>query len=483
MILAIDIGTSSAKAARFSGSGECELLAEEPLAAIPPSEPLAGEIDAGAWASALAALARRLLADGSRPEAVAISGNGPTLLPVDAAGRPLHPALSWMDRRPAAEAAEASLAAGASIDASFCLPKALWFLRRRPELYERTAAFLSCPEYAAMLLSGERLSVVPAGYEKHYGERPSLEALGLDPAKFPPRVLPGASAGSVSAAGEAATGIRRGTPVFLAGPDFLAAILGTATTVPGRACDRAGSSEGINLCARSGVADPRLISVPHLVRPYANVSGSISSSGQALDWFKRASGQAEAGYEELFEELAASPPGARGLLFLPYLAGERSPIWDPLARGAFVGLGLEQGRAEMTRAVAESTALAMRDVIEVMEESGAPVGELRVSGKPGRSRAWNRIKADATGRPILLPRFAEAELFGCLCFALAGLGRSSSAAAAAEELVETGELFEPDPAARGLYDELFAAYREAYRALKPVFARLGRTASRERGEG
>ncbi|PKL06314.1 MAG: hypothetical protein CVV53_04885, partial [Spirochaetae bacterium HGW-Spirochaetae-9] len=165
-------------------------------------------------------------------------------------------------------------------------------------------------------------------------------------------------------------------------------------------------------------------------------------------------------------------PGADRLLFLPYLSGERAPLWNPDARGAFVGLTLNHGRTQMGRAVLESTAYAMRDVIETMESLGGRVAELRVTGNPARNSVWNQVKADITGRPLVVPRFPHAELLGDLCLALTALGEYAGPAEAAEILVAMERIHEPDPSLRALYDEMFGLYRETYRALKPVFADL-----------
>jgi xylulokinase len=480
MILAIDIGTSTVKGALFSESGACEARLDLPVTMRVDEDPAIHEVSAEDWLEALKAIASRLLAGRGAPEAVAISGNGPTLVPVGADGRPLHPALTWMDRRASAEAEEAGAAVGFRLDSSFNLPKALWFKRRKPALYEATDAFMSCPEFLCRVLTGESRTIVPASYEKYYGDGPTLAALGLEASKFPPFTRPGLLCGEATAAGEKATGIPRGTKVVASGPDFLAALVGTATTRPGRACDRAGTSEGINLCALKGTSDRRLLSVPHIVEPFANISGTISASGKAVDWFKQASGCGGEGYEDFFEDICRSLPGAGKLVFLPYLSGERSPIWDPSARGVFIGLTLAHGRKEMSRAVVESTAYAMRDVIEVMEEAGAGVSELRVTGSPGKSPVWNQIKADVTGRPIALPAFEDAELLGDLCFGLAALGRCASPAEAAERLVRISRVYAPDPETKPLYDELFGVYRETYEALKPVFKRLERAPTMER---
>lgn len=480
MILAIDIGTSTVKGALFSDSGAVEGLHRVAVAMGADLDPAVHESSPAEWVRAVREICSRLLPGRGGLDALAISGNGPTLLPVDAEGEALHPALTWMDRRAQEEAKELSAAVGFPVDSSFSLPKALWFKRRRPEIYARTAAFLSCPEYLVRVLTGETMSIVPEGYEKHYGDSETLELLGLDREKFPVFARPGGLAGASTAAGERRTGLPRGTRVVASGPDFLAALIGTATTRPGRACDRSGTSEGINLCALRGVRDRRLLSVPHVIPPYANISGTVSASGKAVDWFKEASGRGGEDFEVFFDDIRQAPPGADRLIFLPYLSGERAPMWDPLARGVFIGLTLAHGGREMSRAVVESTAFAMRDIIEVMEESGALVKELRITGRPGRNAVWNQIKADITGRPLLLPRFEDAELLGDLCFALVALGRHRDAAEAAEELVKIDRVFEPDSSLKSLYDELFSAYRAAYGALKPIFGRLNDIPGAER---
>jgi len=483
------------KSAAFTAAGRVLAEKADSVPLLDSGDPLIHEIDPQVWIRTARGLIAGLLRDAARKlargdssalEAISVSGNGPTLLALDAAGRPLIPAMSWLDRRAGAEALEASAAAGMEIDSSFVLPKVLWIKRHRPEIYGRTKAFISCPEYLYFMLTGEALTIVPEGYEAYYSEPALLEKLDIDPAKFPPPVRPGERSAPLSPAGCAAFGlgdIQKGGVIkaVAAGPDYLAALVGTGTTAPGRACDRAGTSEGINLCALHGVDDRRLISVPHIVRPYFNISGLISTTGAALAWWKsnaeKLSGRAVS-YEQLFETLAHVPAGARGLIFLPYLTGERSPIWDSGARGAFIGLDLNQGADEMGRAVLESSAFAMRDVISAMEEDGASVNELRITGKPARSHIWNQIKADITGKPIIVPRFEDAELPGDLAFALCALGRAGSLADAAESLALPAGTFEPDQTKISLYDELFAAYTAAYTGLKPVYARLGSAQSR-----
>ena len=285
--------------------------------------------------------------------------------------------------------------------------------------------------------------------------------------------------GSVTAAGEALLGIPRGVPVVSGGPDFVVSLLGTATVRTGRACIRSGTSEGVNVVWPTAIADPRLLSLGHVVPGLFNISGYVSTSGKALEWFRRITGQTSLDYGELFHRIESVPPGSRGLLFLPYLTGERAPLWDPHARGAFLGLTLSHGLAEMTRAVAESTGFAIRDVMEVMVEDGLSIQDLRITGAPSRSPVWNQLKADITGHRIQAPTILDSDLAGDACLALFALGDYPSLADASEAMVSMGTTYEPRTQYRLRYDELFAAYRQAYQGLKTIFPTLSATRSAE----
>ncbi|HET6488041.1 MAG TPA: FGGY-family carbohydrate kinase [Spirochaetia bacterium] len=485
MLLVFDVGTTALKGALFTRGGQMHGRAERPLALIPSADPLVQECDALEWVSALREVVAELLGaradrSGGRIEgpiqAVVVSGNGPTLVAVDGSGQPVAPAMTWMDRRGTEEAAIVSRKAGGPVDATFYLPKALWLFRNRPDLYERTTHFLPCPEFLSFLMTGEALTFLPAPQFARYIWGPSLiAAVGMDPTRFPPFVSCGTKIGSVTETGEARLGIPRGVPVVAGGPDFVVSLLGTATVRTGRACIRSGTSEGVNVVWPTAIADPRLLSLGHVIPGLFNISGSISTSGKALEWFRRLTGETRLAYEEIFRRIEEVPPGARGLLFLPYLTGERAPLWDASARGAFLGLSLSHGLPEMTRAVAESTGFAIRDVMEVMTEDGLSIRDLRITGTPSRSPVWNQIKADITGHPILAPAILDSDLAGDASLALFALGDYPSLVDASEAIVSMGTTYEPRSQYRSRYDELFSAYRQAYQGLKMIFPTLSAT--------
>jgi xylulokinase len=495
MLFVVDIGTSTFKAALIGLDGSCAGFVSLAL----NTDEAGYETDPAGWLRAFTMTASRL-GSLARVEAIVLSGNGPSLVPVTGepairAGELILPtgqARLWLDRRASAEAERVSAIMGDFVDPSFFFPKALALKNREPELYEKTRRFLYSPEYLAYALTGEARTVLPSGgFERWYWTQEALEQAGLDPDKFPPFAAPGDCIGTVSAAVAARFGLEPGTRVFAGGPDFFVAILGAGVTQPGQACDRSGSSEGINVCTAERIIDRRLMSYGHPVRPYWNLSGIISTTGKALSWVKSLVGMGDLSYPAFYRLAASAGAGAGGLVFLPYLAGERAPIWDPKARGVFLGLSLSSGKAELARAVAEGVCFALRDTVETLEECGAAVEDLRVTGGPAESGFLNQIKADVSGRPVLVsgPVYREAargvpvasqaghfpaELLGLAVIGAASLGNYGSFAEASRAMTRVEQSFYPDTAQKARYDELFGIYRGLYRSLKPQFEALSK---------
>lgn len=484
MIAAYDIGTTVLKGALLSEEGEFLAFSSRKLEMINTGKPGYYEADPHQWKQAVNEITTENLAavgPGSDVRAAIISGNGPTLVPVSHSGEFLSPVMSWMDRRGTAETARIKEVSGRYLDPTFYLPKALWLAKNRPDVYAETGHFLSCPESLLFWLTGEAVTVLPGShFLQYFWDKKLLGDLGLDSDKFPEFTKPGKLTGTVSAAGALASGLPQGMPVISAGADFIVSLLGTGAVYPGRACDRAGTSEGINLCTEITISDPRLMWYGHVVEPWYNISGIISTSGRAFDWIKDVTGAGSLRNDELDAEADQARPGADRLLFLPYLTGERAPLWDPNARGAFIGLGLNHTRKEMVRAVLESVGFAMRDVIEVMAEHGAQIDDLRITGGPSKSALWNQIKADITGKNLLVPESTESELLGDLALALYGLGDTDNLAETADSIVKISKIYEPRKENRGLYEDMFELYRGSYNGLKNIFSNLARKENEEK---
>jgi xylulokinase len=370
---------------------------------------------------------------------------------------PAAPARLWLDRRAVEAAEQVSEACGDFVDASFFLPKALDIKTNEPSLYEKTNYFLGCPELLAFALTGEARTVFPSdGFERWYWNDSILERLCLKKEKFPPFIRPGETFGGLIPGLAARFGFTPDIPVIAGGPDFFAAILGCGAVKPGLACDRAGTSEGINACTEKFVADSRLMCYGHPVKPFWNLSGIVSTTGKAVQWGRDLLGLET--YDEFFALAETAQAGAGGLVFLPYLAGERAPVWNPSARGMLRGLGLSAGRAEFARSVLEGIGFAIRDIIEIMEKMGTGLDELRVAGAVSGSGLLNRIKADITGKPVLVPRHKETELLGLAVIGSCALGKYASFTEAAGALVHIDKTHLPDGNNAMLYDELFEKY-------------------------
>jgi len=471
MILAYDIGTSFLKGALVTPAGKILTRAQVPVRMAQTRDPEWFECDANTWLSGMALVTAQLgLRGKGRIRGVVVSSNGPTLVPVDGDCEPLDHAITWMDRRADEESEIIAEFSDSPVDPSFYLPKAFWIMRHKPDLYERTRYFLPCAEFVSFFLTGNAARIIPTPlFKDFFWNEGAIASLRMDQDKFPPFAEPGDIQGTVSVRAEETLGIPAGLPVIAGGPDFIMSILGTASIAAGRACDRAGTSEGVNLCWSAPVRDTRVLCFPHVARGFYNVSAMLSTSGSALDWAARTLGYHKTDMDGLMKEAQSAEPGAGRLLFLPFLTPERFPIWDPHVRGAFLGLTLQHGRREMLRAVMESTAFAVRSVIEIMESNGCQVAELRVSGAQSRNPLWCQARADVTGKKVLLPEQEDAELVGNACVGFFGLEEFDTLPTACERLVRFQKTFHPNPETRRIYDDLYGIFTKACAGLGDLF--------------
>ena len=478
MLLTIDIGTSVFKSAVWDFDGNRLAFAAVPLS-ISLSDGLRHETDSGQWLQAFEDCCRSLGAEISLSavEAVVISGNGPSMTPIFGAPSlegpqksapgfaaqnwqvPAAPVRLWLDRRAMESAAQVSALLGGFVDASFYLPKALDIKTNELELYSQTKYFLGCSEFLAYALTGEARTVFPSdGFERWFWDDTALDHFGLDREKFPRFIRPGETFGGLVPSLAARFGFTANIPVISGGPDFFAAILGSGVVQPGQVCDRAGTSEGINVCTVSRITDRRLMSYRHPISQFWNLSGIVSTTGKAIEWGGSLLGLET--FDDFFSLAENAGAGAGGLVFLPYLAGERAPVWDPSARGVLRGLGLSTGRPEFARSVLEGICFAICDIITIMEEAGAVVSELRVAGNASGSAILNQIKTDITGKQVLVLRQKEAELLGLAIIGACALGKYTSFSEAASALVQVESRFLPDANTTALYEDLFREYRK-----------------------
>jgi xylulokinase len=477
VVLGIDVGTTDTKAGLVTLDGRLVALARanHPLRMGP--EAGVAEQDPEAWWSATVAAVRELLERAPADvRAIAVDGHGPTLTAVDAAGRPTRPAITWLDTRAGGELDELAAVSGLRGWALGVLPAALHVERHEPGVAAGTRWYLNTWEFLALRLSGVAAATLVPGQPNPAA--PPVLAAGIPADRVPPSVAAGDVLGGLTPDAAAATGLAAGTPVVAGMVDAFASFHGAGMLDPGDAMDAGGTAGGF------GVYTDRLVDVPGAFctpAPLAGrfiVGGAFAATGKALDWFREqivdgggagATGAAPS-IETMIAEAAAVPAGADGIVFLPYLAGERSPLWDPSARGAFAGLTLAHTRGHLVRAILEAAALAVRHLARPILDAGVRVEAMRVCGGPARSETWNRIKADVTGFPVAVPHVLETAVLGSAIVAAAAVGAHPDVPATIRAMTRIDRVIEPDPAVRTRYDDLFATYVALHPAIAPVLA-------------
>lgn len=449
-VLSIDIGTSSMKGGIISLEGDLLSFGRVPLADTSRNDFL--DWDGLIWLRALKSLIEILSNEVPLEhldiKAVVISGNGPTIVPIGFDGKLAGKCLLWMDKRVNRLPSEKS----------FFLPSVSWIQKNNPDLYEKTQSFLGCPEYLSYILTGVFAGFsVTEEFDPYIWTRNGIDAYGLDSEKFPELVKIGRSLGSVSKEAESLSGIPHGLPVYAGGSDFIMAILGTGTVVPGRTCDRAGTSEGINYCSENPVTDDRIRTLPHVIDGYYNAAGILSSTGAIFEWFRRISGQKDKAYSDMMNEIKEIKHSKDIPGFYPSL--HRREIWE-FSGGLFVGLEVDHGPAEMGRAVTNAIAYGVRDLIETLEKNNCPIDSLRVSGGQGRSVVWNQMKSDVTGKVIEIPSVIDTELMGNACTGFTASGYFTSLKESTESMVKIDRIHTPDRIEHEKYNEGYNFYHQ-----------------------
>ncbi|HET7727369.1 MAG TPA: FGGY-family carbohydrate kinase [Candidatus Limnocylindrales bacterium] len=481
--LALDLGTSELKAGLVSATGD--VLAERAAAYATDFDATTGraEQDPEAWWVAITDAVRGIVAGvasagSGAVDAICVVGQGPTLVAAAGDGSPTRPAITWLDTRPTPDRAALEAATGIGGWGLGVAPAARLVERTEAAVAARTRWYLDSWDWVALRLTGRAGASRARG--QAWPDTPAVGAAGVPAGKLPDRVAAGSVLGTLQPRAAAALGLRPGIPVVAGCVDAYAAFFGSGLEAPGDAIDTGGTSGGLGVYwgARVEVADTFAIEAPLPDRWL--YGGAMSATGRAFEWLAGNVLGAEA--PDLEVEAARVVPGADGLVFLPYLAGERSPIWDPLARGTFAGLTLGHGRGHLARAVLEAAAFALRHVATPIRHAGIELREVRVSGGTARSALWNRIKADVLQVPVAVPRHVDTAMVGAAVIAAAGVrasGSPRSGASTSAELVDAmhaivhvRERIVPDPAAAAAYDAAFERYRALYPALRPVMHAL-----------
>ena len=466
-VLAIDLGTTEVKAGLVGLDGRLLGLARAGYATDTDPSTGRAEQDPEAWWGAIG-LAVRELARLNVGDvcAIGIDGHGPTLVPVDATGRATHPAIIWQDTRSTAEGAELAAATGLQGWSLAGLPAALWLERHEPAAAAATCWYLATWDAVAMRLTGRATTSLLDG--QPFPDAATLDAAGVPASKVAPSVRAGSVVGELLPEVAAGLGLRSGLPVVAGIVDAWASFHGAGMTRAGDAMDPGGSAGGFGVYWDVPLHVPGSFSTIAPLPGLYSVGGAMAATGRALDWYRLDVLGGAASTERLIEEAGTIAPGADGVVFLPYLAGERSPLWDPSARGAFVGLALGHGRAHLTRAILEASAFAIRHVAEGIVAAGAQVRSMRVCGGPARSETWNQVKADVTGFTVEVPAVLETAVAGAAIVGATAVGAWPDLPAGIRGMTRVARRLEPNPANRARYDATFTAYRRLHPAIAPI---------------
>ncbi len=473
VLVGIDVGTTQTKVGAFDLDGRLVASARAGYPLFTDSATNAAEQDPESWWEAAAGAVRAVTGkvEPARVVAVSVGGQGPTVVAVDHDLRPVGRALTWMDLRATAEAQLLSQAAGRNLPSYFFMPKTLWLKNSRPEAYGAAQAFCQAWDFVAARLIGSLVVSSSPGIAPWHDDL--IAAGGLDPAKFPPLRQMGEPLGHITAEAALVTGLPQGLPVIGGISDFFEGLIGSGALSRGVACDNGGTSQGFSVCWDVPLDGQGLLKFPSFVAGQWYVGGPVSTTGKALDWWLGSILSCRPDDFSALEEAAAVPAGSEQLIFLPYLAGERAPIWDSQARGMFFGLSLSHRRAHLTRAVLEAVAYTLCHLVERLEAAGGQVLEIRACGGQAKSELWCRLKADATGRRVVVPEVTDAPVLGAAIIAGMGAGAFGTFAEGARQMARPRAAIEPDEAIHARYAVLFSIYRDLYLQVRPLYDRLG----------
>jgi len=491
--LGIDVSTTGAKALLIDGKGAVVASATTPLTLQTP-RPLWSEQDPREWWKGTAASVRKALADagakGGDVAAVGLTGQMHGLVLLDGKRDVLRPAILWNDQRTGAECAEIERRVGRSALirevgnvalTGFTAPKILWVRNHEPELYRKAKLVLLPKDYVRLRLTGEAAMDKADGsgtilfeLKARAWSKLVLEKLDIPADWLPPTFEGPETTGKVTAEAAAETGLAPGTPVMAGGGDQAAGAVGTGAVRPGVVSLTLGTSGVVFATTEAPLVEPegRLHAFCHAVPGRWHFMGVTLSAAGSLQWYRDTLAPKES-FADLVTEAGGAPAGSEGLLFLPYLSGERTPYPDPLARGSFVGLTLRHGRAHLTRAVLEGVAFSMRDCFALLRGAGlGEVKEVRIAGGGAKGPLWRRIVASVLGLPMVTVNSTEGAAYGAALLAGVGARAWPTVEAACDATIAVTGRDVPAPEWSAAYEALYPRYRELYPALKPTYDAL-----------
>jgi len=486
-ILSIDLGTTSTKTVLFDEKLNVIASARAEYPTVYPKQGWAEQNPEDWWKALVSTTAEILKTSGIDPaDIVGIGADSMSsmALPLDKNGKPLRNGLLWLDRRAQAESDWISKTYGDlqkeinsnGSDPSNFAPKILWMKNNEPEIYENTDVFLHCNGYLAYRLTGIlSMDVSEAGMSQLCDIRTGqwsqelIKASGIDAAKLPDIYGCSDVLGGLTAEAAAATGLKAGTPVIAGAMDNVAATLGLGLRHDGQAYISAGTATNAGACVASVPSDSSMLNYHHAVPGLYLVNGGVDYGGAGLRWFKALI------EEERFDEIdrLAEEAGYLDdvLLYLPYMVGQRAPLWDPHSRAVAFGMNPDTSRKAMIRMIMEGIAMGVRNVFSLMEKKGYTIDEIVMTGGCANSPVWTQIFSDILGKSVLLPGEMDVAPLGTAIMTAVGVGLYPDYDSALENR-KIRASHQPAAERSDYYNALFKAFVHLYEAVGPVYREL-----------
>lgn len=500
-LLGIDIGGTGAKAGIFtldgklagSGYGEYQMISVMPGQA---------EHDAELWWQSTVKAVREAVRTVPAEEVLAV-GIGCTngLVAVDRRGKPLRSAIMLWDQRALPEVDRIrtvldgvkvfEITGNPVAPGAYSLPTMLWLKHHEPETFRAAHKLMVPGGYLVARFTGEftidhsrASTTLLFDIRRKEWHRPFLSALDIPEEKLPRPEPSDAVVGKVTAEAARLTGLLPGIPVIAGCMDTIGASIGSGVLRQGECFIIMGTAARVSGPLAQPRFDSRFMNCTHVLSGLWLYIGAVNGVGSSLRWIRDTFCQMEQGvadltggdvYDLITAQAAQAPPGSKGLLFLPYISGERTPIWNPYARGVFFGVTLGHNRHDFFRSVLEGAAFAIRHVVELLEtDGGVDIRELRIGGAAAASGVWNQIIADVLGKKVVSLTQSHTEVLGAAVLAGVSQGVYPDLPAAMQNIVVPGEAFMPNAEASAAYDRLYPLYKTLYGEVQHHFEELAR---------
>jgi len=498
LLLGIDVSTTGAKALLINTSGRVISSATSALELSTP-HPLWSEQDPEDWWEGIKLSIKKALtqanANGDDITAIGMTGQMHGLVLLDANGKVLRPAILWNDQRTGKQCDEIRAMVGreklietCGNDAltGFTAPKILWVKENEPELYKKVKHILLPKDFVRYKLTGE-FAVDRAGgsgtilfdLAKRTWSEELINTLEIPNAWLPPTFEGPEVTGAVTKNAADETSLSEGIPVFGGGGDQAAQAVGVGAVQPGIIALTLGTSGVVFATTESPLVEPegRLHAFCHAVPERWHFMGVMLSAAGSLQWYRDTLAP-DTSFDELISEAISISPGSEGLLFLPYLTGERTPHPDPEARGAWVGLTVRHTRAHLTRAVLEGVAFGIKDSFTLIQTAGlGEITQVRISGGGAKSQVWQQIMADVLGSELVTVNTTEGAAFGAALLAGVGVGAYDSVHEACEATIQITGKTPPDDRISQIYNDYHVRYQALYPILEPEFKQIAKVAT------